>query len=229
MQQKMSLVLPYEFEIVFRSLPPAEAGRLICAIYGYEQRNETPDFADNQMLKFAWETHIKPKIDENREKYNAICEARRNAGSKGGKATQEKQKQSNQANASFDLNNQPNQAKASDYDCDCDCDCDCELDIKENSLKEKTKSFSAEGMEVIKLYEERFGVVSSYRATQLDDLVQDFGKDAVAYAVRQANVSSSTSIQYIRTTAMNYVRRLEDGRTVKPISTEPHYGKGTVL
>lgn len=135
MQQKMSLILPYEFEIVFQSLPLAEAGRLVLAIYAYEQRNEVPNFADNPMLQFAWGTHIKPKIDENIEKYNAICEARRSAGSKGGKATQEKQKQSNQANASFDKQNNQMQTNQADYDCDYDCDNDC--DSKEKIIKKE--------------------------------------------------------------------------------------------
>lgn len=137
MQQKMSLILPYEFEIVFRSLPPEEAGRLILAIYGYEQRNEEPNFADNPSLQFSWGTHIKPKIDENIEKYNAICEARRSAGSKGGKSTQGKQKQSNQANASFDKQNNQMQTNQADYDCDYDCDCDYEIK-KEEVEEEKT-------------------------------------------------------------------------------------------
>ncbi len=225
MQQKMSLVLPYEFEIVFKSLPLAEAGRLILAIYSYEQRSETPVLDDNPMLKFAWETHIKPKIDENIERYNAICEARRTAGSKGGKSTQGKNKQSNQANASFDEQNEANQAKASDIDCDCDCDCDCD---KEKIFKKENQMFSVEGMEIIKIYEERFGLVSSYKATQLNDLVTDFGKDAVAYAVRQANISSAPGIKYIRTTAMSYVRKMEDG-TIKHDNTKPKYGQGIVV
>ena len=135
MQQKMSLILPYEFEIVFQSLPLAEAGRLVLAIYAYEQRNEVPNFSDNQMLQFAWGTHIKPKIDENIDKYNAICEARRSAGSKGGKATQEKQKQSNQANASFDKQINQMQTNQADYDCDYDCDNDC--DSKEKIIKKE--------------------------------------------------------------------------------------------
>ena len=135
MQQKMSLILPYEFEIVFQSLPLAEAGRLVLAIYAYEQRNEVPNFSDNPMLQFAWGTHIKPKIDENIDKYNAICEARRSAGSKGGKATQEKQKQSNQANASFDKQNNQKVANQADYDCDYDCDNDC--DSKEKIIKKE--------------------------------------------------------------------------------------------
>ena len=131
----MSLILPYEFEIVFQSLPLAEAGRLVLAIYAYEQRNEVPNFSDNPMLQFAWGTHIKPKIDENIDKYNAICEARRSAGSKGGKATQEKQKQSNQANASFDKQNNQKVANQADYDCDYDCDNDC--DSKEKIIKKE--------------------------------------------------------------------------------------------
>ena len=135
MQQKMSLILPYEFEIVFQSLPLAEAGRLVLAIYAYEQRKEVPNFSDNPMLQFAWGTHIKPKIDENIEKYNAVCEARRSAGSKGGQATQEKQKQSNQANASFGKQNNQKEANQADYDCDYDCDNDC--DSKEKIIKKE--------------------------------------------------------------------------------------------
>ena len=141
MQQKMSLILPYEFEIVFQSLPLAEAGRLVLAIYAYEQRNEVPNFSDNPMLQFAWGTHIKPKIDENIEKYNAVCEARRSAGSKGGKATQEKQKQSNQANASFGKQNNQKEANKADYDYDYDCDNDCDskekIDKKEKPQRHK--------------------------------------------------------------------------------------------
>ena len=103
----MSLILPYEFEIVFQSLPLAEAGRLILAIYSYEQRKEPPNFSDNPMLQFAWETHIKPKIDENIEKYDAICKERQSAGSKGGRPQQNKPKK---ANGYFDnQNNQNNQ------------------------------------------------------------------------------------------------------------------------
>lgn len=89
-------------------------------------------------------------------------------------------------------------------------------------------------MEIIKLYEERFGLVSSYKATQLDDLVKDFGKDAVAFAVRQANISSAPGIRYIRTTAMNFVRRKEDGGSISShTDTVPNsvqkYGQGIVV
>ena len=225
------MVLPYEFEIVFKSLPIEEAGRLILAIYDYEQRNIEPDFAQNPALMFAWNTHIKPKIDENVEKYNAICKARRNAGSKGGRPSQNNQDKPKKANGFFD--NQNNQVGAKEPDCDGDCDGDCDCE-KEKILKKENQPFSSDGMEIIKLYEERFGTVSSYKATQLDDLVKDFGKDAVAYAVRQANISSAPNVRYIRTTAMNFMRRKEDGAgTNNNASTVPSdvpmYGQGIVV
>lgn len=180
MQQKMSLILPYEFEIVFQSLPLAEAGRLILAIYAYEQRNELPNFSDNPMLQFAWGTHIKPKIDENIEKYNSICEARRSAGSKGGKATQEKQKQSNQANASFDKQNNQKVANQADYDCDYDCDNDCDskekINKKEKAQKHKYGQYqnvllSDDELAKLKMdfpvdWEERIERVSEYCASK---------------------------------------------------------------
>lgn len=219
--QKTSLVLPYEFEIVFQSLPLEQAGMLILAIYDYEQRNVLPDFADNPMLMFAWNTHIKPKIDENVAKYQEVCEKRKASGNKGGRP----KKQNDDEKPNGFEENQMVFEKAKEPDGDGDGDCDGELDIKENSLKEKTKSFSAEGLEVIKLYEERFGIVSSYKATQLNDLVTDFGKDAVAYAVRQANISSAPGIKYIRTTAMNFVSKVQDGT----VTSQPHYGKGSVV
>ena len=83
--QKTAMLLPYEFEIVFKSLPLEQAGKLILAIYAYEQNKIEPDFSDNPMLKFAWETHVKPKIQENVEKYEMVCEKRKASGSKGGR------------------------------------------------------------------------------------------------------------------------------------------------
>ena len=206
-QQKMSLVLPYEFEIVFKSLPLAEAGRLILAIYAYEQRNILPDFSDNPMLKFAWDTHIKPKIDENIEKYNAICEARRTSGSKGGKANQEKQKEANQANATFANQNKQKVANQADYDCDCDCDGDKE------KIHKKESGFSPDEMKIAKLWEERFGTVSSYRMTNIQDLVSEFGVEIAEYAVKEAHQAGNSAWQYIKAIARNERMRRQNGNT----------------
>ena len=138
--QKTSMILPYEFEIVFQSLPMDEAGKLILAIYAYEQRNIIPDFSENPALMFAWNTHIKPKIDENIEKYKATCEARRTAGSKGGRPSQENQNNQEKAKKANGFSeNQNNQkvsekAKEPDYDGDGDGDGDGESNINNTNV-----------------------------------------------------------------------------------------------
>ena len=225
--QKTAMLLPYEFEIVFKSLPLEQAGKLILAIYAYEQNKIEPNFSDNPMLKFAWETHVKPKIQENVEKYEMVCEKRKASGSKGGRPR--KQVDDNKPNDFTE--NQKNQMvfeKAKEPDGDGD--------IKENILKEKSP-ITDDGHEIIKLFEERFGMISSYKAMQLQDLIDDFGKDAVAYAIKQANISSTQSIRYIRATAMSYSRRVEDGKPSEHNATntdtngvqEPQYGAGIVI
>ena len=218
MQQKMSLILPYEFEIVFQSLPLAEAGRLILAIYSYEQRKEPPNFSDNPMLQFAWETHIKPKIDENIEKYDAICKARQSAGSKGGRPQQNKPKK---ANGYFD--NQNNQkvsekAKEPDYDCDYDCDCDYEIKKEKPNKKEKDEKNQEGWEDIFEAYEQRFPMtMSSYKAQQLKDIITNYGKEPVLYAIREASTGNAKQpIAYIRTVAMNYSRQKENDEKTEP-------------
>lgn len=213
-----------EWADMFNILTAEQCGQLIKSMIAYEKDDIEPELTDD-ILRFAWMSNIKPKLDAMKEHYR---EKVRQA-SEAGKASAEKRKQKQRMSTSVEIVEQNEHTPTDSTNNNLVNNLVNSLDLKENSLKEKNKKISVDGLEVIKLYEERFGVVSSYRATQLDDLVQDFGKDAVAYAVRQANISSSTSINYIRTTAMNYVRRAEDGRNVKPISTEKHYGKGTVV
>ena len=135
--QKTAMLLPYEFEPIFKSLPLEQAGLLILALYQYEHKEVEPDFSDNEILQFSWKTHIKPKVDEYKEKYKKTCEARREAGSKGGKSNQEKQKQAKQANATFNKQNEQKVANQADIDRDIDIDIDIDKDIKEKYKKEK--------------------------------------------------------------------------------------------
>ena len=135
--QKTAMLLPYEFEPIFKSLPLEQAGLLILALYQYEHEEVEPDFSDNEILQFSWKTHIKPKVNEYKEKYKKTCEARREAGSKGGKSNQEKQKQAKQANATFNKQNEQKVANQADIDGDRDIDIDIDKDIKEKYKKEK--------------------------------------------------------------------------------------------
>jgi hypothetical protein len=67
-----SMLLLYEYEDVFAELESdEERGQLIMAMYAYDRRGEEPDFTG--VLKFAWRTHIKPKMDEMKAKYDTKC------------------------------------------------------------------------------------------------------------------------------------------------------------
>lgn len=232
-----------EWADMFNLLTEEQCGALIKGMIAYEKDGIEPGFTDD-ILRFAWLSNIKPKMDALREHYQAKVRQT----SEAGRISAEKRKQKKQMVVSAERNQQAltdvesveRKEHPSTNPTNIDLDIDIDLDKKENYLKEKEdvefveKSFSDDGMEVIKLYEERFGTVSTYKATQLDDLVKDFGKDAVAYAVRQANISSAPGIRYIRTTAMSFARRKEDGTgTSNNSSTVPNsvpkYGQGIVV
>ena len=216
-----------EWADMFNLLTEEQCGALIKGMIAYEKDGIEPGFTDD-ILRFAWLSNIKPKMDALKEHYREKVRKT----SLAGKVSAEKRKQKKQMSTDVESVQQNEQMSTDSTNIDLDLDID--LDIKENTLKEKNEPFSVDGMEIIKIYEERFGVVSTYKATQLDDLVKDFGKDAVAYAVRQANISSAPGIRYIRTTAMNYARRKEDGgNTSNNASTVPNsvprYGQGIVV
>ena len=228
-----------EWVDTFNLLTEVQCGQLIKGMIAYEKDGTEPNFADD-ILRFAWLSNIKPKMDALREHYQEKVRQASNAG----KASAEKRKQKKQVINSVEQNQRTltdvesverNEHPSTDStNIDLDLDIDLDLVKKENTLKEKNEPFSVDGMEIIKMYEERFGLLSSHKATQLNDLVTDFGKDAVAYAVRQANVSTAPGIRYIRSTAMNFLRRKEDGgSTGNNASTVPNdvpvYGQGIVV
>jgi len=149
MQGKSSLVLSYDLEAVFLSLPPMEAGLLIRAIYAYEIRKEEPQFEAFPILNFTWKTNVKLRLDKMAENYQAVCDARKAAGSKGGRPkTDETQKAKKPNGFSEKQKNQMvfgetkgNQTKAKkpiakeyEYECDSDSECDSEGDGDNNTV-----------------------------------------------------------------------------------------------
>lgn len=126
--EKSSLVLPYDFEAVFEYLSVEQAGRLIRAIYAYERRDEEPGFSDDALLDITWKTNVKLKVDHNKQRYQEVVEARRQAGKQGGRPrNEENQTKPKKANGFLE-----NQTKPKKADNDCDCDCECDKDIPSN-------------------------------------------------------------------------------------------------
>lgn len=68
---KMALYLPYEFENVFAELSDEEVGKMIRAIVVYDRTGEEPTF--DGVLRFAWRTHIEPKMKIIKDNYERKC------------------------------------------------------------------------------------------------------------------------------------------------------------
>ncbi|MBR6636297.1 MAG: hypothetical protein IKK97_02485 [Phascolarctobacterium sp.] len=64
------LILPYDLEPVFQTLPPDEAAALIKAIFVYGIRGEEPNFEGSPVLSFTWKTNVKQRIDELNNRQN---------------------------------------------------------------------------------------------------------------------------------------------------------------
>ena len=133
--EKNAMLLLYEFEAVFAGLESdEERGQLLMAMYAYERRQEEPNFTG--ILKFAWNTHIKPKMDSMRENYKEKCERlRANANKRWQKNADVKNEDDNNAIAKDDM-----QKDAIAWDMDKDIDRDKDRDIYIPSNKQTTIS-----------------------------------------------------------------------------------------
>ena len=131
---KNSFVLYTNYLKQVELLENEQRGILFTAILKYAAEKELPEMDGVTAMAFSF---ICSNIDADNEKYERTVEARKKAGSKGGKA--------NQANASFAKQNQANQANASFAKQNDDNDNDNVNDIDNDSNKNiKVKNPDAE-------------------------------------------------------------------------------------
>ena len=82
MSEKKSFVMYYDWREIFAELTDEEAGKLIKMIYDYECDRVAGDM--NKLLKLVF-LPIKNTLDNDRAKYEEVCEKRKEAGKKGGR------------------------------------------------------------------------------------------------------------------------------------------------
>ena len=104
-----SFIMYTEYMDVLETLTPEKAGLLIRAMVRYA-RDEEP-VLDDETVRAVFAT-IKPKMDKDREKWEAVCEKRRAAGKLGGRP-----KKAEKANGFSEKHN-----KACKPDSDSECD-----------------------------------------------------------------------------------------------------------
>lgn len=100
MEKSKSVLLYTEWAKPLQGLPLEDVGRLFYAILNYTETGNPQTF-DSPAAAMAWE-FIRIRLDGNLQKWDEICQKRREAGSLGGKQRQ--------ANATFAKQNQANQA-----------------------------------------------------------------------------------------------------------------------
>ena len=78
-----------------------------------------------------------------------------------------------------------------------------------DNKKEKPTKEKDGWEEIVKAYDKRFPMtLSGYKSQQLEDIFNNYGKDAVLFAIREARSGNAKQpIPYIRTVAMNYSRK----------------------
>ena len=232
-KEKRDVLVSYDFLPIFKNLiennKALAAAELTVAIISYDKDGTEPSFSDDSII-LVWESVIKPKLDANKKKYQKTCEERREAGKNGGNAKAEN------ARTGKDIANLPNGSKSyqmvandtnntktgesvanlPDIDIDVDIDNDGDSE-KEHDYVVKEKAgggFSQEALELAKLWEQRFGVVSSYRMQNIQDLVDEYGKDIAGYAIKEAHQAANSNWPYIKAIARNEsMRRQQENKT----------------
>ena len=195
MKEKAALVLSYDLETVFQTLPSDEAAALIKAIFAYDIRGEEPNFEDFPVLSFTWKTNVKQRLDKAKKAYQEKCNLRKIAGSKGGRPP----KDENQTKAKKPIGFSENQTKAKkpiakEYDCDFDCegDCDCEGDIDYVDIPPisppKLKNWELQFEEFWKEYPRKVGKGAAKRA--FEKVIKTVTLETLVTALRRQKCGS---------------------------------------
>ena len=137
---RKSFVIHCDIEDQLDLLTNEQVGTLFRSVVRYASDEEEISSNDG-MVKLLFSV-IKKQIDRDTEKYKAVCERRREAGSKGGKQKVANAKQ-NLANVANARNCNQNLANVADNDSDNDSDnVSTEVDIKENTIVSKKDELS---------------------------------------------------------------------------------------
>ena len=178
-----SVMLLYEFEDVFLELETdEERSQLIMAIFAYRKRGEEPQFTSG-LLRFAWRTHIKPKLDEMADAYSAKV-----------------QKLRENANKRWAMQNDANACKSISQNAIARYKEKEKEKEKEKAIKAATRvanQNSDEVNEAIRFFAEQIAPVPGDAIRPFDLLVQHYGLDAFKAAVQIMKRRGGHSLRYL--------------------------------
>lgn len=180
-----SVMLLYEFEDVFLELETdEERSQLIMAIFAYRKRGEEPQFTSG-LLRFAWRTHIKPKLDEMADAYSAKV-----------------QKLRENANKRWAMQNDANACKGISQNAIARYKEKEKEKEKEKAIKAATRvdnQNSTEVNEAEQYFSEHVRLIVAPERERLQELLAQYGLDAFKAAVLIMQRRGGHSMRYLET------------------------------
>lgn len=112
--EKKSFILYGDYQSHFQMMSREEQGDLIMAIFAYEEGGDIPPLTPMAAMAFSF---ISKQLDRDEEKYNEVCQSRREAGKRSGEARRNKEEQKRTKGTSVQFVQQ-NGTKGTDTDTD---------------------------------------------------------------------------------------------------------------
>ena len=211
---KKSFVLYTDYTEKFKALSDAQFGKLIRGLCEYITTEERPDF-DELVISMAFDV-AKVDLDRNKQKYDEICEKRKEAGRRGGiaKATKGKQSLANVASASDAK--QIKQTVANVADNDNDNENDNDINTKEKITKKKAPVFYQADEAVNKTFIDYVEMRKKIKKPMTDRAIEL----AVKKLDKLSEGNSSTAIEVLNQSILNCWQDLY------PVKAEKRTGTG---
>lgn len=181
---KDSFILYQTHKEIFEALTDEQAGKLIKAIFEYEENGTEIELDPVTKMAFL---SIKISLRINQEKYENICERNR----ENAKKRWDKENTKNASGISGDTKNTKSTKNADiDIDIDIDNDIDNDIDDVEEINKEDAKKIAT-------CFEENIGQLTPAAADTIFSYLDDFSSDMIIEAIKRASINNKRSAKYI--------------------------------
>lgn len=159
---KNSFILYIHQKELFNALNDTQAGKLIKAIFQYEETGEIPNLNSNTNIAFI---SIRTALDNNKEKYEKVVKRNRENGKKGGRP--KTQNIPNNPVGILETQGKTQKPKKADNDIDNESDNESDNDV-DDILKD-----------LVKYYEDNMGLLVPSTATIFIDMRNSYSEDLI--------------------------------------------------
>lgn len=203
---KDSFILYLEQKEILDMLTDEEAGKLIKAIFEYEETGIMPELEKTLQLAFI---PIKGCLDRNKEKYEKVVE--RN------KKNIEKRWQKEDTKNTTGKSGKKENTKNTDNDNEHVYDNEYEYDNDNNKVGDSC----VDGLQkVIDFYQKNIGLITPYGVDILTDYSKEMPEELIIYAMQISVEANKRTIQYIKAILNNWqkagIKTLVDAKKEKP-------------